>query len=842
VTLVVFTTHQLEKQPRGETYDVRPLLQTQKEPQRLLDEHMETLRELLAKLKEEADHKGFVVRNNFKDFDIHNHGLVTKSQFLQSIPFRTLNKDELQIIVERYTNNDGLVNYVQFHEEIEGKEVLEIQKTHESSSYLAKRRQGDLFEAEEVENRIRVLLMKHRLRLDENFRDYDPLRSGFITSGQFKSALGSIKFPKTQLTDDQLETLISKYIAPYDETEYKVKYTDFLENMNKVFTEKGLEKIPTKSPVAPKHLLLMSKQNLANEKETEIEKIIKKIKNLVATKRIYLKPFFQDFDQVTKGTYSTHHVSKHRFERALHMLGIKLSPSEYNLLCQKYDDKGNSDVNYVMFMKDIQEGIEEPEFTLQPDFTIKNKAKVLTMKQQQTLEYVLEKIVFRLYVDRIRLPEFLSDYDPLRSGLATQTQFRSGLSAAKLRVDNDEFAVLMENYSDGKIVKWRKFCDDVDRIFTEKQLEKDPRKETVDSKAFTQTTIEKRGPKGRYESNELKDVLKKVINYVSTRRVVLKPRFQDFDKFNRGKVTQAQFSQCLDKVFSFNEKELQRLVDMYHEESTGLCNYIKFIEDVDPQELNTTGDTNFHKELAFTRSRAMVSPDDVDTRRNANLEKLMVEIRSQVSQHRIRLRDFFTDFDRLRHGLVTPNKFKAGLSMAKINLNGSQLQLLEDCFKIDEPDQPLLINYIDFCNYGKWLCWFVITLIVDLVFTEPRLEKSPTKSVSSFQSKPRFTLTHDGGYSSQLDQIYEKLIEVIDARHVLMKPYFQDYDPLTKERVTKTQFSSVLDMLNLGLSSKEVKLLADRYLDERGDVDYVTLCQNLDEMTTPVESINPHIK
>jgi Ca2+-binding EF-hand superfamily protein len=808
----------------------------QKEPQWLLDEQMHTLRELLAKLKDEADHKGHVVRSYFVDFDTHNHGLVTKSQFLQSIPFRNLTKNELEIILQRYTNADGLLNYLQFHEEIEGKDEIKAYQPGHTSTYLANRKREEEQNADDVEDQLRILLMKHRLRLEENFRDYDPLRSGFITANQFKSALGSIKFPKTRLTNEQLDALVSKYIQQYDETEHKVKYSDFLENMNRVFTEKGLEKQPTRTPSAPTHLLSTSKQTLTDNKESEIEAIIRKIKNMVATKRIYLKPFFQDFDKVTKGTYSTHHVSKHRFERALYMLGIKLNTREYDLLCQKYDDKSNGDVNYVMFMNDIEEGIQEQEFTLQNEYKATSKPRSPKSRNEQSLEDVLEKIVFRLYVDRIRLEEFINDYDPLRSGLVTVTQFRSGLSSAKLNVGNEEFGILLDAYGEGdRNVKWKRFCDDVDKIFTEKHLEKDPRKETIDNKSFAQTTKEKRLPKVPYEDQGTRDVLEKVISYVNTRRVVLKPRFQDFDKFNRGKVTPAQFSQCLDKIFGFNEKELQRLVDNYFEPSSGYCNYNKFIQDVDPEELNTLGDTNFQKELLFTKSKAMSSPDDVSSTRNANLDRLMVEIRSQVSQHRIRLREFFVDHDKLRHGLVTPNKFRAGLSMAKIMLNELQLKLLEECFRVEVPDQPTLVNYVDFCDY------------VDLVFTEPRLEKSPTKKISKFHSKPRFTLNyHESGLGSdaesQLGLTYEKLVNLLNTRHLLLKPYFQDYDPLRKERVTVTQFSSVLDKLNVNLSPKEVQSLVDRYIDERGDVDYVGLCSDLDRMSTPPASINPHIK
>lgn len=136
---------------------------------------------------------------------------------------------------------------------------------------------------------------------------------------------------------------------------------------------------------------------------------------------------------------------------------------------------------------------------------------------------------------------------------------------------------------------------------------------------------------------------------------------------------------------------------------------------------------------------------------------------------------------------------------------------------------------------------------MDLVFTEPGLEKSPKKNLSPFTSKPRFTLKYNEKtlpehISKELHSIYQKMTAIIGARYILLKPYFQDYDPLRKGRITKTQFASVLDKLNIGLEHNEIKVLAERYLDERGDVDYVSLCNHLDGMSPLEESINPHIK
>lgn len=61
--------------------------------------------------------------------------------------------------------------------------------------------------------------------------------------------------------------------------------------------------------------------------------------------------------------------------------------------------------------------------------------------------------------------EFLRDFDKLRSGFITESQFRIGLNMAKLVVSAKEFEMLTSYFQapkEGKHVKWREFCDAID--------------------------------------------------------------------------------------------------------------------------------------------------------------------------------------------------------------------------------------------------------------------------------------------------------------------------------------------------------------------------------------------
>lgn len=54
----------------------------------------------------------------------------------------------------------------------------------------------------------------------------------------------------------------------------------------------------------------------------------------------------------------------------------------------------------------------------------------------------------------------------------------------------------------------------------------------------------------------------------------------------------------------------------------------------------------------------MVAPVD--------FESAMTRLKKTVYKHRIRVKDFFVDFDRLNSGYVHPNHFMSALSMAGV--------------------------------------------------------------------------------------------------------------------------------------------------------------------------------
>ena len=79
------------------------------------------------------------------------------------------------------------------------------------------------------------------------------------------------------------------------------------------------------------------------------------------------------------------------------------------------------------------------------------------------------------------------------------------------------------------------------------------------------------------------------------------------------------------------------------------------------------------------------NPDDIEGR-----------LRAAVVMKRVRIEEFFFDFDKLRRGKVTKNQFEQILSMLNFNLTAEEFNALAVKYKTTE-DAEYMVNYKAFC-------------------------------------------------------------------------------------------------------------------------------------------------
>jgi Ca2+-binding EF-hand superfamily protein len=63
---------------------------------------------------------------------------------------------------------------------------------------------------------------------------------------------------------------------------------------------------------------------------------------------------------------------------------------------------------------------------------------------------------------------------------------------------------------------------------------------------------------------------------------------------------------------------------------------------------------------------------------------------------RVRVEEYFLDFDKLRRGKVTKTQFESILSMLNFNFTKGEFDQMADKYRTDDPE--FMINYKAFCH------------------------------------------------------------------------------------------------------------------------------------------------
>jgi Ca2+-binding EF-hand superfamily protein len=461
---------------------------------------METMVSMMTALNRHVVSNRILLKPGFMDFDRSKSQHITQQQFLRVM--KTLNlmppSDEMfALMIRKYCDrgNNKEVNYFKFCKDVDRPEdmfpaymakrpkappvdLLGVSPDQVSSFFKGTTHDIDVLNNRfsqprveisndpcDVEERIRACVVMKRVRIEEFFRDFDKLRKGRVTRHQFKSILSTLNFT---LTEDEFEALANKYMT--NDPERFFRYTDFVANINGAFTTHGIDKAPTTTvaPVTQNDTLLARRKYLSSNPaaSNEIEQILDQYRNAVKTMRIHLKPVFQDFDITKNG-----HVTKAQFLRVLDRLRIYAPEHVLQGILKKYMDKGNIDeVNYVDFCEDVDSSMQlfqvGKDFNQSVDYFPKTQPRVskaeIVRNTPEDIEDVIARIRAACTQMRIRIGEFFRDFDRLRSGHITASQFRIGMNMAKIPISAPEFSMLLEQFrapKAGDHICWRDFCD-----------------------------------------------------------------------------------------------------------------------------------------------------------------------------------------------------------------------------------------------------------------------------------------------------------------------------------------------------------------------------------------------
>jgi len=185
-------------------------------------------------------------------------------------------------------------------------------------------------------------------------------------------------------------------------------------------------------------------------------------------------------------------------------------------------------------------------------------------------------------------------------------------------------------------------------------------------------------------------------------------------------------------------------------------------------------------------------------------------LQAKVAKDRVRIKEFFLDFDKLRKGTCSEAAFRTCIGTLGIAMTEDENQQLIQKYRCQ--DASGLINYYNFCDN------------INQVFTE---HVDPNKIIQGVRSTAVFTDREKDIMVSTLSEIRQQVV----SNRILLKPCFMDYDRSKSCHITAAQFQRVLKSLTLMPPQETVyNLIIRKYCDKGNtkEVNYFDFCKDVD--------------
>ncbi|KAH7826355.1 putative ef hand family protein [Monocercomonoides exilis] len=871
-----FVGKELEKSPTTKT---RALNLSTVLAVTLPPEEEELYQKTLRELQEIVHYRRMNVMEHFQDHDRLKNHHITQPQFIRCMPF-SLSEEQLRVLCKKYTDGkpqDG-VNYHKFVFDISNPPPEEDSTSQWVSTgslrELEKPKQKPP-EAVAVITKVQAMVLKGSIRLMEFFSDYDKLRSGICLPEHFRTALSAAKI---ELTGPELDALEAQLRV--SETDRRMRYRDFVNEVDEVFgAPRNMETQPylCTQPVSLRSLIPSRSPDLSEETIAFAQKTLDQICTFARKRRPLTKTFFQAFDITNCGRMP---APPFRSTVFAHYGGSALTDEMLLALSKYYTDPATGDVRYLDFLNDVEDAIAPLEMDAGAEIfrsgrqtstnpagststsgygerSMKTMNRPLAMKQASkftmtterkmlpefrpetkapSIDVLLERMKLQELRERMRLSEFMKDYDPLRKGLIPRTRFRSALNLAKVELSEREFEMLVEEFSDPTqmaglsethrksqldtsdslpTIRWMDFCDTVDSIFTSKKLEKAPTRHLEPAALSTLRNLSIIDPVYSTKSEALQSVISEYHEIMVTRRLFMKPAFQDFDRHNNGRVTVAQFRQALDILkLPINESRANLLCAHYRDMIVPTdVNYLAFLRDVEresAEELQEKEEMKQFEEMAATRERDFAMKRKMQreaARASITDSEMLRHLQSRTKQKSIRWKEFFVDFDPLRTGYVAKQRFRSCCDSAGMTLTDEEFDFCINSFCDDPENRSGMVHYTAFAD------------TMDSVVTMKGYEENPSLGAPEWipPTKKGLSTPLSPEEEQMVSEAIQRFHKIVKNRGLFMKPHLKDFDRLHNGHITAAQFQGSCGTLGLGWKSEdEMNAVIEKFSDSLG--------------------------
>jgi len=639
-------------------------------------------------------------------------------------------------------------------------------------------------------------------------------------------------------------------------------YARFCEEMDTVFGHRGLERDPDHKMADPLHgtrsLRPWGVKPISDSQKARLDGVLRECARQTQIRGLIPKLSFKPWDKTGWG-----YVARPAFIREVMGLYKKLSPGDADLLATAFATEDDADVNYRAFHTTVSPDSVVPDSA---DDAVALAASSRGLGQsvsalpgsaafrgEADAQIVLDALIRQGATRRVRPSQFFLDFDPLRKGFITQQQFMRGMRNANFDftgLGTGAMEAVTAMFFDPGLdaVHYPSFCEELEKAFTVKGLERNP-SGTTDTRARTvaaQPLRVQRVLNGSEEA-QVQALLRDMSYRVRSRRIELVNMFKDFDRSNEEHVSEGRFLRVLAslRLVPPDPRVQQLLVRKFRGQgakNTQVC-WRAFKDTVDP------GDAALGNIITADGPSANAPVPSV-TYADADARRVVFKIKAAVRAARIRLSEFLRDGDKLKRGHITAHQLEAGLSAAGVQLSPPEHAAVAAAYTnrgvLDAGGHPTV----------KWM---QLVEDVEAVFgAVPGLEQNPdfevdaaaaaaTQTTASLDGIPgnlrdSSRLSAAGASSiglarhgdeefdaaggrrlshseeSELRAVLRAVERFVAAKRLNMKPVFLDFDKSKRGYLPFNQFARALATMGIPISHPQRQLVGKAFATPASDV------------------------
>jgi Ca2+-binding EF-hand superfamily protein len=411
-------------------------------------------------------------------------------------------------------------------------------------------------------DQLKKYVFTNRIRVEDFFKDFDALRTGLVTKSRFLRCLDAMDVsgisPSEQIT-------LAEFYGDKSKTDC-VRWQEFVKDIDTQYTSSmpdqftktcGLpaEPIPPKAKVPGQTTF----EEFTAEEQESIRNVLNRMKGRVERRRVHLKPVFQDFDKHNDG-----YVTAAQFTRVLTLLNLGCTQEESKLLTTLYSDHFGFDYDvfiHTLAPKKVENTKYEEQLaelqTLGKKTT--NQATGLKSERYATMlskydvdmhNMAMIRLKTLVFKERVRVYEFMKDYDKLRSGSIPKNDFRRALDLCGVGavLVEPEIVSIMNAYASTEkpgFIDYLRLSKELETVFTNSELDRNPC-----------ARVEQFRPPVEWEKNDLEDLEENIFKtamyrlgeHIKKTRIQLYPLFEDYDRVHNATVSRSQFHRVLSEL------------------------------------------------------------------------------------------------------------------------------------------------------------------------------------------------------------------------------------------------------------------------------------------------------